>query len=95
MIYEEPKEMGLSEIANNDSAKHVMKKDKPRELAVVLYEKVKENASIDWTIKESVRAKLKVIVKRILRQYGYPLLFPVRIDTNYSDEKEYQSTSPI
>jgi len=76
----EPKEMGLSEyeyafytaIANNDSAKEVMEKDKLRELAVVLYEKVKENASIDWTIKESVKAKLKVIVKRILRQYGYP-----------------------
>lgn len=59
-------------IANNDSAKQVMEKDKLRELAVVLYEKVKENASIDWTIKESVKAKLKVIVKRILRQYGYP-----------------------
>jgi type I restriction enzyme R subunit len=41
-------------------------------LAVVLYEKVRENASIDWTIKESVKAKLKVIVKRILRHYGYP-----------------------
>ncbi len=76
----EPKEMGLSEyeyafctaIANNDSAKQVMAKDKLRELAVVLYEKVKENASIDWTIKESVKAKLKVIVKRILRKYGYP-----------------------
>ena len=76
----EPKEMGLSDfeyafytaIANNDSARQVMKKDKLRELAVVLYEKVRENASIDWTIKESVRAKLKVIVKRILRQYGYP-----------------------
>ncbi len=76
----EPKEMGLSDyeyafytaIANNDSAKQVMEQDKLRELAVVLYEKVKENASIDWTIKESVKAKLKVIVKRILRQYGYP-----------------------
>jgi type I restriction enzyme R subunit len=76
----EPRELGLSEyeyafytaIADNDSAKQLMEKDKLRELAVVLYEKVKENASIDWTIKESVRAKLKVIVKRILRQYGYP-----------------------
>ena len=76
----EPKEMGLSDyeyafytaIANNDSARQVMEKDQLRELAVVLYEKVKENASIDWTIKESVRAKMKVIVKRILRQYGYP-----------------------
>ncbi|CAK0749800.1 type I restriction enzyme, R subunit [Gammaproteobacteria bacterium] len=76
----EPQEMGLSEyeyafytaIANNDSAKQLMEKDKLRELAVVLYEKVRENASIDWTIKESVKAKLKVIIKRILRQYGYP-----------------------
>ncbi len=75
-----PKEMGLSDyeyafytaIANNDSAKQLMQQDKLRELAVVLFEKVKENASIDWTIKESVKAKLKVIVKRILRQYGYP-----------------------
>ena len=33
---------------------------------------VSKNASIDWTIKESVKAKLKVIVKRSLRQYGYP-----------------------
>jgi len=49
-----------------------MGKDKLRELAVVLFEKVKGNASIDWTIKESVRAKLKVLIKRTLRQYGYP-----------------------
>ncbi|MDR0442410.1 MAG: type I restriction endonuclease subunit R [Treponema sp.] len=76
----EPKEMGLSDyeyafytaVANNDSAKQLMEQDKLRELAIVLYEKVKENVSIDWTIKESVKAKLKVIVKRILRQYGYP-----------------------
>jgi len=76
----EPEEMGLTDyeyafymaIANNDSAKQLMQKDQLRELAIVLYEKVKENASIDWTIKESVKAKLKVIVKRILRLYGYP-----------------------
>ena len=76
----EPREMGLSEfeyafytaIADNDSARELMQKEKLRELAVVLFEKVKQNASIDWTIKESVRAKLKVIVKRTLRQYGYP-----------------------
>ena len=76
----EPAEMGLSDfeyafytaIASNDSAREVMEKDKLRELAVVLYEKVKANASIDWTIKESVKAKLKVIVKRTLRKFGYP-----------------------
>jgi type I restriction enzyme R subunit len=59
-------------VANNDSAKELMQQDKLRELAVVLLQKVRENASIDWTIKESVKAKLKVIVKRTLRQFGYP-----------------------
>lgn len=76
----EPKEMGLSDyeyafytaIADNKSARELMQKETLRELAVVLFEKVKKNASIDWTIKESVRAKLKVIVKRTLRKYGYP-----------------------
>ncbi|WP_077728715.1 HsdR family type I site-specific deoxyribonuclease [Methylocaldum sp. 14B] len=59
-------------VANNKSARELMQQDKLRELAVVLFERVKANASIDWTIKESVKAKLKVIVKRTLRQYGYP-----------------------
>jgi type I restriction enzyme R subunit len=77
---DEAKTLGLSEfeyafytaVANNDSAKELMQEDKLRELAVVLTQRVRENASIDWTIKESVRAKLKVIVKRTLRQFGYP-----------------------
>ncbi|MDU0372348.1 type I restriction endonuclease subunit R [Hymenobacter endophyticus] len=72
--------MGLTEyeyafysaVANNASAQELMQKDKLRELAVVLTERVRSNASIDWTIKESVKAKLKVIVKRTLRQFGYP-----------------------
>ena len=59
-------------VSDNDSAKELMEKDKLRELAVILTERVKQNASIDWTIKESVRAKLKVIIKRTLRQFGYP-----------------------
>jgi type I restriction enzyme R subunit len=76
----EAKEMDLTDfeyafytaVADNESAKDIMQKDKLRELAVVLTERVKANASIDWTIKESVRAKLKVIIKRTLRQFGYP-----------------------
>lgn len=59
-------------VANNNSAKELMQQDKLRELAVVLLQRVRENATIDWTIKESVKAKLKVIVKRTLRQFGYP-----------------------
>lgn len=76
----EPKELGLSDfeyafytaVANNESAKELMSKEVLRELAVVLTQKVRENASIDWTIKDSVRAKLKIAVKRVLRQFGYP-----------------------
>ena len=77
---DEAKQLGLSDfeyafytaVANNDSARELMQKDKLRELAVVLTQRVRENASIDWTIKENVKAKLKVIVKRTLRQFGYP-----------------------
>jgi len=76
----EAKHMGLTDfeyafytaVANNDSAKELMQKDTLRELAVVLTETIRQNASIDWTIKESVKAKLKVAVKRLLRKYGYP-----------------------
>ena len=76
----EPEELGLTDyeyafycaIANNESAREVMGKDKLRELAVVLFDKVRKNTSIDWTIRENARAKLKVIVKRTLRKYGYP-----------------------
>lgn len=76
----EAKQLGLTDfeyafytaVANNDSAKALMQQDKLRELAVVLTETIRQNASIDWTIKESVKAKLKVAVKRILRKFGYP-----------------------
>ncbi|MCO5183443.1 MAG: type I restriction endonuclease subunit R [Anaerolineae bacterium] len=77
---DEAKQMGLTDyeyafysaVANNESARELMQQEKLRELAVVLTERVRANTSIDWTIKESVRSKLRVIVKRTLRQYGYP-----------------------
>ena len=76
----EAKEMGLTDfeyafytaVADNQSARELMQQDTLRELAVVLTETIRKNASIDWQIKESVRAKLKVAVKRLLRKYGYP-----------------------
>jgi type I restriction enzyme R subunit len=76
----QPAEMGLSEfeyafytaVASNNNAKELMSKEKLRELAVAITNQIKQNASIDWTIKESAKAKLKVIVKRILRKFGYP-----------------------
>lgn len=59
-------------LADNDSAREVMQKDKLRELAVELSERVKKSATIDWTVKETVRAKLRVVIKRALRKFGYP-----------------------
>ena len=77
---EASKELGLSEyeyafysaVADNESAMELMGKDKLRELAVVLTETIRNNTSIDWEIKENVRAKMRVSVKRLLRKYGYP-----------------------
>jgi type I restriction enzyme R subunit len=74
------KELGLTEyevafydaLANNESAREVMSDEILKELAHVLVERVRANTSIDWTIKESVQAKLRTIVKRTLRKYGYP-----------------------
>ena len=59
-------------VASNDSAKELMEKDTLRELAVVLTKSIRENASIDWTIKENVKARLRVVIRRTLRRYGYP-----------------------
>jgi type I restriction enzyme R subunit len=76
----EPEEMGLTDfeyafytaVANNESARDLMGKEKLKELAIVLYDRVRKNTNIDWTIRESARAHLKRIVKRTLREYGYP-----------------------
>ena len=76
----EAKTLGLTDyeyafytaVADNESARELMQQDKLRELAVVLTESIRKNATIDWTIKESVKAKLRVTVRRILRKYGYP-----------------------
>jgi len=43
-----------------------------RKIAQELVATVRQNVAIDWTIRENVRAQLRVLVKRILRKYGYP-----------------------
>ena len=76
----EPEKMNLSQeeyafwtaVANNKSARDLMGQDQLRDLAVTLTEKVRQNTSIDWQIRESARARLRVMVKRLLREYGYP-----------------------
>jgi type I restriction enzyme R subunit len=56
----------------NDSAVKVLSDDTLRDIAREIADKVKRNATIDWTIRESARAKLMVLVRRTLSKYGYP-----------------------
>ena len=56
----------------SDTAVKVLGDATLRTIARELVDTVKQNVTIDWTVEESVRAKLRVIVKRILRKHGYP-----------------------
>jgi len=72
--------LGLSEdelafydaLETNDSAVKVLGDDALRAIARELVETVRHNVTIDWTLRENVRAQLRVLVKRILRKHGYP-----------------------
>jgi type I restriction enzyme R subunit len=50
----------------------VLGDDTLRGIARKLVEAVRNNVTIDWTVREHVRAKMRVLVKRILRRHGYP-----------------------
>jgi type I restriction enzyme R subunit len=59
-------------LAANNSALEVMGKDSLKVIATELVTQVRKSVTIDWTLRESARAKIKVLVKRILRKHGYP-----------------------
>lgn len=59
-------------LAANGSAVSVLGDDKLRQIAHELVETVRNSVTIDWTQRETVRAQIRVKVKRILRQHGYP-----------------------
>ncbi len=73
-------EMGLTEdekafydaLAANESALMAMGDDKLKVIAAELITQVRKSVTIDWTLRESARARIKVMVKRILNKYGYP-----------------------
>ncbi|MFQ5793876.1 MAG: type I restriction enzyme endonuclease domain-containing protein, partial [Candidatus Bipolaricaulia bacterium] len=56
----------------NDSAVKVLGDETLKTIAQELVDTVRRNISIDWSVRENARAKIRVIVKRILRKYGYP-----------------------
>jgi type I restriction enzyme R subunit len=59
-------------LETNDSAVKVLGDETLRAIARELVETVRRNVTIDWTVRENVRAQLRVLVKRILRKHGYP-----------------------
>ena len=73
-------ELGLSSdeeafydaLETNDSAVKVLGDETLKTIARELVATVRKNVTIDWTIRDNVRAQLRVLVKRILRKYGYP-----------------------
>jgi type I restriction enzyme R subunit len=56
----------------NDSAVKVLGDETLRAIARELVSAVRQNLTIDWTVRENMRARLRVLVKRILRKHGYP-----------------------
>ena len=59
-------------LETNDSAVRALGDENLRFIAQELVQAIRDNVTIDWTAKESVRARLRVMVKRVLRKYGYP-----------------------
>ena len=58
--------------STNDSAVQALGDGTLRAIAQELVEKVRRNATIDWTVRESVRAEMRNAVRRVLRKHGYP-----------------------
>ncbi|MDR2207811.1 MAG: DUF3387 domain-containing protein [Azoarcus sp.] len=59
-------------LAENESAVQLMGDDKLKIIAHELLVSLKSNVSVDWAHRDSARARMRVLVKRILRKYGYP-----------------------
>ena len=59
-------------LASNESAIKAMGDDKLKLIATELISQVRKSVTIDWTLRESARARIRVMVKRILNKYGYP-----------------------
>jgi type I restriction enzyme R subunit len=78
--HERGERLGLTEeemafydaLGTNDSAVKVLGDETLRTIAREVADAVRKNVTIDWTVRENVRAQLRVIVKRILRKHGYP-----------------------
>ena len=77
---EKSKELNLSSaenafydaLSNNKSAEELMGEEVLVQIAVEIAEKLRKNVTVDWSVRESVRARLRLLVKNLLRKYKYP-----------------------
>ena len=77
---EKSKELNLSSaenafydaLSNNKSAEELMGEEVLVKIAVEIAEKLRNNVTVDWSVRESVRARLRLLVKNLLRKYKYP-----------------------
>ncbi|MCP3775500.1 type I restriction endonuclease subunit R [Paenibacillus sp. MZ04-78.2] len=79
-LHKRGEELGLSEdelafydaISSNESAKNFYENDILKQIAKELTASIKSNIKVDWDIRESVRAQMRITIKRLLRKYKYP-----------------------
>ncbi|NOR63879.1 MAG: HsdR family type I site-specific deoxyribonuclease [Rhodobacteraceae bacterium] len=68
-----PEELAFYDaLSDNNSAVEVLGNEQLRVIANVLVEQLQKNVTVDWHLKDSARAKLRILVKRILKKFGYP-----------------------
>lgn len=79
-LHKRVEELGLSDdelafydaISENESAKEFYENDVLKQIAKELTISIKSNMKVDWDVRESVRAQMRITVKRLLRKYKYP-----------------------
>ncbi len=59
-------------LASHDTAEEVLGDEVLRAIAHELTKSIKENMSVDWNLRESARARMRITVRRLLKKYGYP-----------------------
>ena len=72
MLHLKETRVGVYGNALSSSAPILLGDETLRKMARELVETVRKNVTIDWTLRDSVQAKLRVLVKRMLKRYGYP-----------------------
>jgi len=78
-------------LASHKTAEQVLGDDTLKIIAHELTKSIKENMSIDWNLRDSARARMRIIVKRLLKKYGYPPEISKQAIDNVLEQAELMS----